>query len=131
MKKTIEIHGNKLTLTDIVIEWSICKFEFIDKCKKGDVIIHDNLSVLELAELFNKCAVGLDLTDKMTLHSISRLPNIFFMNWIWVKDNFNPDAICEDPVVKIKVFKKDYIIKTNNIDNMNIFKDNINEVILR
>src|ERR1035437_1228566 len=120
-----QIYGNKLTLPDRVIEWSICKFEFIDQCKDGDIIIHDKLSILDLVKLFNDAVKGLTFDDRKVKYSLSRLSSVFFMNWIWVKDNFSQDAFTEDPVLKIPAFKKSYVIDTNNIDNMNTYRDNI------
>lgn len=125
MKIDPEIYGNKLTLPDRVIEWSICKYEFVEQCKKGDIIIHDKLSALDLAKLFNNAVEELALNDRHIKRELLSLSSIFFMNWIWLKDNFSQDGWIEDPVLKIPVFKKSYIVDTSNIENMNIYRDNI------
>lgn len=140
MKNQPKIYGNKLTLPDRVVEWSICKYKFINQCKEGDIIIHDRITALELAKLFNSAVDGLDIdTDtkrsyeeftaaRSAKQACRNLSSIFFMNWIWLKDNFNPDAIIEDPVLKTPVFKKSYVVDTNNIDNLNTYRDNIIEL---
>lgn len=116
----MEIYGNKLTLPDRVIEWSICKYEFIDQCKNGDVIIHDRLTTLDLAKLFNKALYGLNLENSKCMYQ--HLADIWLNNYCWLLDNFNPEAMNPN---EANTFRHDYVGDIINSEDCRIFYDNI------